>query len=186
MAHPKTMQPLVTPEEYLEGEKSCAFKNEFVAGVVYAMSGVTEAHNDICLNLATWLHSRMPLGCRVFNGAVKLRTKLTPDASYYYPDVFISCGPRKADNHVRDDATLVVEVLSKSTERIDKGEKLLAYTAMPSILEYLIVSQDGARVEVSQRRTAWDREIHETGSSIELDSIQQSLPLSEIYRDLSI
>ena len=161
MAQLRTLPPRLTPEEYLAGEKIADERHEYVDGIVYAMVGTTEAHNDIVLNLSGWLRSRMPNGCRLFNGTVKLMTKPTDDASYYYPDVFVSCGPRDLKGYVRRDATLVIEVLSPSTERVDRGEKFNAYTAMPSVTDYMLVSQDGACVEVFSRENAWKRETYD-------------------------
>ena len=184
MAQIQTLPPRLTADEYLVGEIVAATRHEFVDGFVYAMAGTTEAHNDIVLNLSNWLSSRLPASCRLFNGSVKLMTKPGEDANYYYPVVFVSCGPRDPKGYVRQDASLVVEVLSPSTERTDRGEKFQAYTAMPSVTDYMLVSQDGARVEVFRRKNVWTREIYATGDLIVLDSIQHSLPVAEIYRDL--
>ena len=184
MAQLRTLPPRLTPEDYLEGEKIAEVRHEFVDGFVYAMSGTTEAHSDIALNLTVWLGSRLPEGCRLFNGSVKLMTRPTDDASYYYPDLFVSCGPRDPKGYVRRDATLVVEILSPSTERTDRGEKFQAYTAMSSVTDYMLVSQDGACVEVFRRQHGWKREIYAMGDVIALDAIQHPLPVAEIYRDI--
>ena len=186
MAQAQKLPHRLSPEEYLEGEKSADERHEYVDGILYAMSGTTEAHSDIALNLAMWLGARLPAGCRLFNGSVKLVTKPSVDASYYYPDLFVSCGPRAPKEYVRRDAVLVIEVLSPSTERIDRGEKFHAYTAMPSMLEYMLVSQDGAHVEVFRRQNAWVRETYALDDLVELTSLQQNLPVSEIYRDLPL
>ena len=184
MAQLQTLAPRLTPEEYLEGEENAEVRHEFVDGFVYAMSGTTEAHSDIVLNLSGWLRTRLPSGCRLFNGSVKLMTKPTDDASYYYPDVFVSCGPRDPKGYVRRDATLVVEILSPSTARIDRGEKFHAYTAMPMVTDYMLVSQDGVSVEVFRRTNAWQRETYTTGDVIKLDAIAHALPVAEIYQDI--
>ena len=184
MARVQTLPPRLSPEEYLEGERIAELRHEFVDGFVYAMSGTTEAHNDIQLYLTGWLGSRLPAGCRVFSGSVKLMTKPTDDTSYYYPDVFVSCGPRDPRGYVRREASLIVEILSPPTERTDRGEKFLAYTAMPSVMDYMLVSQEGARVEVFRRTNGWQRETYATGDVIQLDSLAQPLPVSEVYRDI--
>lgn len=185
MAQVQKLPPPITPEEYLEGEKIAEFRSEFVDGVVYAMSGVSEAHNDIAFNLTMWLGNRLPDGCRLFSGSVKLGFKTGKKQRYYYPDAFVSCGPRNPKEYVRRDATLVVEILSPSTERVDRGEKFEAYTSIASVQEYLIVAQDGARVEVFRRRTAWTPETYESGDAIELGSIGQKLPIAEVYKDIT-
>lgn len=186
MAQTRSVVPWITPAEYLEAEKTAEIRSEFVDGVVYAMSGVTEAHNDIVLNLVAWLRSRVPAGCRLFSQAVKLRVDAKSHENYYYPDAFISCGPRDLQGYVRADATLVFEVLSPSTERIDRGEKFHAYTSLPSIEEYVILSQESLSVEVYRRRSGWKRESYVASDSIPLASIGQTLPVSEIYRDIPL
>lgn len=186
MAQTRPLPLRLTPDQYLEAELHAELRGELVDGYVYAMAGTTEAHNDIKLNLTLLLATRLPKGCRLFNGDVKLRIDLATDTRFYYPDIFVSCGPRDPTSHVRAEAILVVEVPSSSTERIDRGEKLTAYTAMPSLQEYVLVSQYGRHVEVFRRDTGWRQEIHAAEDSLQLDSIGHSLPVSEIYRDVPI
>jgi Uma2 family endonuclease len=100
--------------------------------------------------------------------------------------VFISCGSRDRKAYIRRDATMVAEVLSPTTERIDRTEKFHAYTSLPSVLECMLVSQDSMHVELFRRRSNWQREVHASAETISLDSIGQSLPVAEIYRDISV
>ncbi len=178
------LQLRLTPEQYLEGETVAEVRNEFVDGFVYEMAGTTEAHNDIKFQLTMWLGNRLPPGCRLFNGDVKLRIDASSDTRFYYPDLFVSCGPRDPKSYVRTDAIPVIEILSPTTERIDRGEKFEAYTSLASVEEYLLVSQDGAHVEVFRRRNQWAREIYESGDIIDLASIGAQVPLADIYRDM--
>ena len=184
MAQLRTLPPRLTPEEYLEGEKIAEVRHEFVDGFVYAMVGTSLRHSDIKMNITAWLRSRMPTGCGLYNGDVKLMVRADTDTSFYYPDVFVSCGPREPEAHYLRDATLVVEILSPSAERTDRGEKFQAYTAMSSVTDYMLVSQDGACVEVFRRQHGWKREIYAMGDVIALDAIQHPLPVAEIYRDI--
>lgn len=186
MAQVQKLPPRMTPVEYLAGEEVADTRHEFVDGFVYAMSGTTEAHGDIVINLTKWIGARLPAGCRLYNGGVKLRTKPSDDTSFYYPDVFVTCGPRDLKSHMRTDAPLVIEVLSPTTERTDRGEKFAAYTAMPSVTEYMLVAQDGIRVELFRRRTGWSRETFNATDSIALASIGQTLPIAEIYHDIPL
>ena len=123
MAQLQTLRPRLTPEEYLAGEKIAEVRHEFVDGFVFAMVGTSLRHSDIKMNITAWLRGRLPVGCGLFNGDVKLMVRASSDTAFYYPDVFISCGPRDPEAHHLRDATLVVEILSLSTERIDRGEK---------------------------------------------------------------
>ena len=184
MARLETLPPRMTAAAYLTGEVNADVRHEFVDGVVYAMAGTTEAHNDIVLNLSTWLRSRLPPGCRLFNGTVKLATKPSGEASYYYPDVFVSCGPRDPKGYVRLDASLVIEVLSPSTQRIDRGEKFQAYTSMPSVSDYMLIAQDGISVEVFRRSTAWTREAYAMGDLIAFDALSHPLAVADVYANV--
>jgi Uma2 family endonuclease len=186
VAQAKKIETFVTPEEYLEGELTTEIRNEFINGVVYAMSGVSEAHNDIVLNLVRLLAGALPVGCRMFSQSVKLRADTKSHEDYYYPDVFISCGPRDLKGHVRRDAILVIEVLSPTTERVDRGEKFHAYTSLPSVEEYILVSQDKRSIEVYRRNANWKRELYGAADTIPLTSLKNNLTVDEIYRDIPL
>ena len=159
-------------------------RHEFVDGCIFAMAGASLRHSDIKMNLTTWLRGKIPSGCGIYNGDVKLMVETNTDAAFYYPDVFISCGPRDPQAHFLREASLVVEILSPTTERTDRGEKFRAYTAMSSVTDYALVSQDGARVEVFRRKNTWMRETYAIDDLIELDAIAHRLPVAEIYRDI--
>ena len=99
MAQLRTLPPRLTPEEYLEGEKIAEVRHEFVDGFVYAMVGTTLRHSDIKLNITAWLRGKIPDGCGMYNGDVKLMVKAVSDTAFYYPDVFVSCGRRSPEDH---------------------------------------------------------------------------------------
>ena len=114
MAQLQTLRPRLTPEEYLAGEKIAEVRHEFVDGFVFAMVGTSLRHSDIKMNITAWLRGRLPVGCGLFNGDVKLMVRASSDTAFYYPDVFASCGSQDRRQHFRTDATLVVEILSPS------------------------------------------------------------------------
>lgn len=183
MAKVAKVPPQISPEAYLESERSADLRGEYVDGFVYAMSGASEAHNDIVINLTSWLRHRLPAGSNVFGGQMKLKASET---RFYYPDVFVSCGPRHPAEHVRRTALLVIEILSPSTERTDRGEKFQAYTSMPDVEEHILVSQDRIRVEVYRRRSGWTQDVLGPSDEIPLSSIKTALAVQEIYRDIPI
>jgi Uma2 family endonuclease len=186
MAQAKKSVAFITAEEYLNGELTADFKSEFINGVVYAMSGVSEAHNDIVLNLIRRLGGAVPPGCRMFSQSVKLRTDTKSHEDYYYPDVFVSCGPRDMKGHVRRDAILVIEVLSPTTERVDRGEKFHGYTSLPSLQEYILVSQDKRSIEVYRRDAHWRRELFGAADTITFASLNSALTVDDIYHDIPL
>lgn len=139
----------LSPEQYLDRERNAEFKSEYYAGEMYAMAGATEAHILIVSNLIIECGTqfrRRP--CKTYSTDMKVRI----DASglYAYPDVVLICGePEFMDG--RQDTLLnpqvIIEVLSPSTAAYDRGEKFLHYRLLPSLTDYLLVSQNAMRVE---------------------------------------
>ena len=182
MAQTKQAPDLISAAEYLANENEGTRRHEFVNGMVYAMAGGTERHNVIKLNVAGLLNTTVSEDCRVFDGDMKLHIKNDPDEQYYYPDVFVSCGPADDLLYGRDDAVLVIEVLSKTTERADRYEKFAAYKTVPSLIDYVLIEQLFPRVEVFRRSSGWQREVFHRGDAVHLESLDQTLTFEQIYR----
>jgi Uma2 family endonuclease len=100
----------------------------------------------------------------------------------YYPDIMAACGDNTDDKYVRTNPVLIVEVLSDSTERTDLREKFDNYTSIPTLLEYVVVSQDVPLVRLFRRRTAWEREAYRADDVFLLESVGLELPVKHIYR----
>jgi Uma2 family endonuclease len=110
--------------DYLAFEESSAVRHEFVAGEIHAMGGASRAHNRLSLNLATAFQAKLRGGpCEVFMNDFKVRLEVAREEFFYYPDVVVSCHPRDIEKYFLRSPTLVVEVLSPSTETIDRREK---------------------------------------------------------------
>jgi Uma2 family endonuclease len=186
MASVRRARRHVSVVEYLDGETTAAVRSEFIGGEVFAMASASEAHNDLVVRLVQWLAERLPQDCRVFSQSTKLRVDFRSHEDYFYPDVFVSCGPRDPRAHVRQDATLVIEVLSPTTERVDRGEKFMAYTSLPSLHDYILVSQDTQHIEVFRHNNDWKREVLGSSDQIMLVSIGHALSVSDIYRDIQL
>ncbi|MGH8180423.1 MAG: Uma2 family endonuclease [Steroidobacteraceae bacterium] len=186
-AHPRyaDREPrLMTVEEYLLFEENAALRHEYINGAVYAMSGAALVHNRITFQFATALSSRLGNGpCKVFLSDVKLRLELGPDTIFYYPDVIVDCRPEEwGANFVRN-PKLVVEVLSPSTQHIDRREKSLNYHRA-AIEEYIILSQTERRAVLHRYGERWDLEVASgPGAVLQLRSLGFSIPLEEIYGD---
>ncbi|HEV2129193.1 MAG TPA: Uma2 family endonuclease [Thermomicrobiales bacterium] len=138
MAEALAPHPAVSVETYLELEKDADVRHdECVGGRLYAMTGTSRRHNTIAFNIARKLADAAEgTPCRVYMSDVKVRT---PDDAFYYPDVIAACEPEPDDPYVEHQPCLLVEVVSPSTESIDRREKLAAYKKIPPVKSYLIV-----------------------------------------------
>lgn len=170
-------------EEYLEGEQHSEIRHEYVAGQVFAMVGGTLGHNRVTLNIASFLNRHLRNGpCTAYMSDVKVRIEAAD--AFYYPDVVISCECTDPTSLYLESPVLVVEVLSPSTENIDRREKLLNYQKLPSLKEYVLVSADEMRVEVYRRSGDRLAEVVAYGPEdtvLNLDSVEARLPMGEIY-----
>jgi Uma2 family endonuclease len=180
---------LFTPEEYLQLEQHSQTKSEYYQGEIYSMSGASVEHNQLVRNLTLQLGSALQDGpCQLF--VADLRLHVEAHNLFTYPDLFVVCGPLarlKGRTDTLLDATLIIEVLSDSTEAYDRGQKLLFYQDLPSFREYLLVSQDRCQAELHtmQRPGQWlSTRSHE--GEIFLESINAHLTLSEIYRGVQL
>ena len=173
-------------EDYLAGEKDGEVRHEYVAGEVYAMTGASARHGLIvtALTLSLGVAARKQ-GCQLFTNDMKVHVHQSGVDAFYYPDLLLSCDPDDRNDYYRERPCLIVEVLSETTERIDRREKLFAYTAgLASLQEYLLVAQDCRRVD-RYRRTDTDW-VHETVTegAIHLDCLDRDLALNSIYEDV--
>ena len=174
-----------TVEEYLAFERAAETKHEYEAGAVIALAGASRAHNLITGNVARQLGNRLAgRPCETY--ASDMRVRSTP-SSYVYPDVVVACGePAFADEalDVLLNPTLVVEVLSRSTERRDRLEKLAGYRSAPTLREYLLVAQNRVHVEHYVRQPTDDwllQDVDDPSATLRLASLGVELRVAEIY-----
>lgn len=174
-----------TEDEYLAWEEDALYKSEYVDGQIRAMSGGTDDHGTIAVNIASELRVALRgRGCRVMSSDVKVRV---PKGSFRYPDVSVVCGPSHYHGKGRSVITnpvLVVEVLSGSTEATDRGAKLLEYQGIDSLMAYLIVSQKTPLVEQFARGEGahWDYQAVEgLEGSLTIPALGVTLALAEVY-----
>ncbi len=182
---PALPQPTLTPEEYLARERVAETKSEYVNGRVYAMAAASREHNRIVLNIGSELRAQLRgRPCEAFVN--DLRLKVSPTGLYTYPDVMAICGePRFEDRQVDTllNPSLVIEVLSDSTERYDRGEKFAHYRRLESLREYVLVAQDRMQIERYVREgDEWRLTVvGEPNDTLELPSIGCVLRLAEVY-----
>ena len=175
-----------TVEEYLAGERSSNCKHEYYAGEVFAMAGGTEQHNLITINISSNLHSQLrKRSCTTYPS--DMRVKLPSTELYTYPDVTVVCGKAQFEDDHRDtllNPTVIVEVLSSSTEMYDRGKKFEVYREIASLQEYVLSHLKTPHVEVFTRQNdeSWIfREYRGMESSVTLTSVGCTLALSDIY-----
>lgn len=180
----------LTPEEYLVQERRAPFKSEYYRGETFAMAGATREHNLVCSNVARETGNQLKeRPCEVYQS--DMRVKVSRTGQYAYPDVTIVCGQPLFDDEVRDtllNPTVLIEVLSKSTELYDRGIKSASYRKISSLKEYVLIAQDRPQVEryVRQPDGSWLlREASELTESVTLESVGVVLPLAEVYRQVT-
>ena len=183
MANPLTKSDLISLNEYFEGEKIADVKHEFVNGMVYAVAGGSIRHGMIAGNIGATLNLALPDRCRATTGNVQLgRKDSAAGAWYHYPDVFVTCSDWDDRDYRRDDAIVIFEVLSPSTERMDRYEKFERSKTLETVQEYVLVEQSMRRFEIYRRRDRWKQEFIHPHDPLVLDSISQTLTFEQVYR----
>jgi Uma2 family endonuclease len=174
-----------TPEEYLAREVVAEAKSEYRDGNPYAMAGASRAHNLIAGNTFAQLHARLSgRPCETYMS--DMRVKVSRTRLYAYPDVVVVCGaPRFEENQGESllNPTVLIEVLSPSTEAYDRGAKFTHYRRLDSLREYILIAQDHVHVEHYQRRgDQWLlTEFTTLDESLTLPVLDCQIPLREIY-----
>jgi Uma2 family endonuclease len=176
----------LTPEQYLEIERKAEFKSEYYKGEMFAMAGAGYAHNLITANVIATLNQQLRSSpCRALPG--DMRIHVAASELYTYPDASVVCGePRFLGDRTDTllNPTLIVEVLSPSTESYDRGRKFEHYRSIESVAEYLLISADRMNAE-SYARQADGRwlltAVSQPAGSLELQSIGVRLTLADLY-----
>lgn len=176
----------MTVDEYLAFERNHEGKHEYIAGHVYAMSGASAAHNIITANTLAGLHTHVrQRNCTVFPSDMRLG--IPNQKLYVYPDIMVVCGDVQFGDHEQDtllNPVIIIEVLSPSTEQYDRGTKAQYYRTIPSLQEYLLISQEERYIEhfVRYSEHQWLlSEITDEQGSIYLASIEYTMHLDEVY-----
>ncbi len=173
----------ISVENYLSGEEISAIKYEFIDGDLYAMAGTSQNHNRIAGNIFNSLLAHLRnSSCEPYIENIKVRAS---KEVFYYPDILVTCEGEFKNKYYCEEPILIIEVISPSTEQIDRREKLRAYQQMPSVQEYVIVEQEKLAVEIHRRQpdgrwityflTRTDTEFH-------LESVDLTIQLAELYR----
>lgn len=173
----------LTVEDYLAAEDASDIRHEYIGGRLYTMTGASVRHNHIAGNLFAMLHpAARAKGCEVFMTDVKLHLQAGGEDVFYYPDLMACCDPSDDHPYYRERPCLLVEILSESTERIDRREKWMAYTQIPSLQGYLILSQEQTRASLYRRDADW-RGVHfsEPDQRLDLPCVELTPVLDALY-----
>lgn len=181
-------QPYLTADEYLQLEDASNIKHEYIDGQVYAMAGAGDPHVTVALNLAALLRSHVRgSGCRVYIADMKARIESLN--RFYYPDVMVTCDPRDRETSTyKRFPSLIVEVLSDSTEAFDRGDKFVDYQELESLREYVLINTKRQRVECFRRNEQglWVLQSYTPQQVLfRLDSIDFEGTLEALYEDVA-
>ncbi|HEY9658749.1 MAG TPA: Uma2 family endonuclease [Allocoleopsis sp.] len=187
--------PKLTPQDYLAWEAEQPLRYEYLNGVAVAMTGGTIPHNQVAVNLAALLKNHLRgKGCKVLTSDAKVA--VSEQGPFHYADVSVTCDPRdRAARQYISYPCLVAEVLSPSTEAIDRGEKFRQYRRIETLQEYLLIDPDRLSVECYRlnERGNWEL-IHAFAETVEasrtceveLTSVGLQVPLSLLYEDVEL
>lgn len=180
------IQSYLTPNTYLLQERQNTERHEFMNGQVYAMAGASREHNQLVFNLAGLLHAQLrQKPCSAFVADMRVRTR--PNEAYFYPDLTVVCGDLQFEDEHSDtltNPTVIIEVLSPSTEGYDRGAKFAHYRRLASLQEYVLVAQERLSIEryVKNELGQWLLfEATEPDDVIPLTTIGCSLTIRDVY-----
>lgn len=173
-----------TYADYLALEATSNVRHEYLDGQIYGMAGGTPEHAALAAAVIGLLFPQLRAGrCRAHDADLRVRVRATGLSTY--PDVTIVCGPRERDPGDADavtNPTAIVEILRRSAEGYDRGDKFEHYKRLPSLSAYVLVSQDKREIEVWTREgAAWSQSVHHDGGVATIPAIAASLDVRELY-----
>ena len=180
----------MTREEYLAFEETAEEKHEWYKNGAFAMSGGTRNHAVVIGNVLAALHRALRgTGCILFQG--DMRVQVQAAGLYTYPDLSVVCGEEEYETEKQTtllNPTLIVEVLSESTERYDRGRKFAFYRQLASLQEYVLIAQDRASMEVFRKGADghWTLFEPDDKGRIELASVSAALRLADVYENVDL
>ncbi|MFZ2452765.1 MAG: Uma2 family endonuclease [Methylovulum miyakonense] len=167
----------MSEEEYLRTEQEREIRHEYIDGYLYAMAGVKKNHARITANIDRVFGSHLSgKPCESFTTDVKVKI----GSKFFYPDVMVVCEDNKQDYYT-ETPVIVVEVLSKSTRRMDETVKKLAYQNIPTLQEYVLIEQDFVDVEVCRRNQGWVSSHYFLGDTVHFEAIGLAMAVADIY-----
>lgn len=183
MSTVKVSDVTISPEEYIEGELHSEVRHEYYAGRVEAMAGASTPHNQIATAISAFLFLQLQgKPCQPLGSDMKVRIRTALGDWFYYPDVMVSCDPAGLNRYFCDTPSVIVEVLSESTEEKDRREKFLAYSLLPSIHTYILAAQDRREVTVHHRVNGeWTVAVLNGDAVLSIPELDFTVSLDAVY-----
>jgi Uma2 family endonuclease len=184
MAQSALDHAFISIDDYLELEAENQLRHEYVRGTLYAQAGGTDRHNRLVTNLILMLAGAAgDASCGIWHESVKLRVA---NDVIYYPDVMLTCEGGDTNPIIKTSPCVVIEVLSRSTMRVDRGEKLFAYRGLASVQAYLMFHQNEQRVERHYRDAlgVWQSATLDGDAAVPIPCLDIELSLVDVYRNL--
>lgn len=146
---------------------------------MYAMAGASKNHQRITLNISSIFKTHLKnTPCDTFASDIKVKIG---DLAVFYPDVIVDCEPETANEYYTEQPLIIVEVLSKSTRRMDETTKRRLYQTLPSLQEYVLIEQDIVDIEICRRSEGWQPEHYFMGDGIIFAAIELTVSVNDIY-----
>jgi Uma2 family endonuclease len=166
--------------DYLNNELVSETKHEYLEGKVYAMAGASKNHQRIIVNLGSIFSGHLRnTPCDTFISDIKIRIG---DLAFFYPDIIVACEDHTDNDYYTETPIIIVEVLAKSTRRMDETTKRrLLYQTLPSLQEYVLIEQDIVDIEICRRSEGWQPEHYFMGDDITFAAIDLTVSVNEIY-----
>ena len=165
-------------DQYLEDELRRDVKHELIDGQIYAMAGASANHERISSNISRCFGNHLLNSpCESFGSDMKVKV----GSRFFYPDVIVDCQFDETEPYYTESPVIIVEVLSKSTRRIDETTKRFSYMNIPGLQEYVLIEQDIVDIEVIRRSEGWVSKHYYLGDKVHFESINLTLSVEEIY-----
>ena len=176
-------QTTISQHEYLAGERISDIKHELINGQVYAMAGASINHQRLCANVSREFGVHLKGSpCEALSSDMKVNV----GTNFFYPDVIVDCDFDESQPYYTQSPIIIVEVLSKSTSRVDRTTKRLAYINLPSLQEYVLIEQDFFNVEVMRKSAHWQASFYALGDEVHFESIGLTLSVADMYDRVKI
>ncbi|MCK5869390.1 hypothetical protein BMR07_08985 [Methylococcaceae bacterium CS1] len=165
-------------DQYLEDELRRDVKYELIDGQIYAMADASANHERISSNISRYFGNHLQNSpCEPFGSDMKVKV----GSRFFYPDVIVDCQFDETEPYYTESPVIIVEVLSKSTRRIDETTKRFSYMNIPGLQEYVLIEQDIVDIEVIRRSEGWVSKHYYLGDKVHFESINLTLSVEEIH-----
>lgn len=178
MSQPQSTHHLFSVEDYLTDELSRDRKHQLIDGHIVMMAGASINHERISVNILTEFRNHLKSSpCEPLGSDMKVKI----GSNFFYPDAMVDCHFDESRPYYTESPSIIVEVLSKSTRRMDETRKKFAYINIPALQEYVLIEQEFVDIEVIRRSEGWVSKHYFLGDTVTLESIDLSLSVAEIY-----